>query len=319
MPRLKLAFSILYLVFSSCRPAWAVENPQSDSTAVTATVPAKPDVVTLISPANNSIVNSAAPTFIFNPSVSAIAVDHYQLFIDGNLALDHIPQSTNTIMVNAPQALKEGTHVWRINTLGRNSANHDSATWNFTIDTTAPPIIITAVAQYQTNLTSLDLTTFPYNLIYKTEQTQPKIVGQAESNNQITISLSNAAVSLTLSGLTDSAGHFSLLPGRLLLPGDYLTTVSASDPAGNTTTLPSFILGITALTGLTLVLPKPLPTITLPGLPQLFPKIPEALIAFTSRVTCTCYPFIWIILLILILYIFYLHYQNRSKKNKQIS
>lgn len=320
---LLLIFSILYLVFSSCRPALAIDNPATGSAAVTATVPeftlTKPDVVTLISPANNSVINTTAPTFIFNPSNSAVTVDHYQLFIDGNLALDNIPQSTNTIMVNAPQALKEGTHVWRVNTLGYNNTSHDSATWSFTIDTTAPPIIITEVADQPTNLTSLDLTVFPYNLIFKTEQKQPKIIGQSESNNQITISLSNLGNSLTLSGLTDSTGRFSLFPDRLLTPGNYLTIVSASDPAGNTTTLPSFIIEVITPTGLVITLPSPLPAIKLPNLPQLFPKTPEAFIAFTSRLTCTCYPFIWIVIFVLILYIFYLHYQNRSKKNKSIS
>ena len=85
--------------------AAAVENPTSNSTAVTATVPGEPDTPTLISPANNSTISSTAPNFIFNPSLGATYVTHYQLWLDGNLNTNNIGNSTITITANALTAL----------------------------------------------------------------------------------------------------------------------------------------------------------------------------------------------------------------------
>ena len=84
----------------------------AESGQVTATVPSfasptpspEPDAASLISPANNSVLASTAPTFIFSPSLGSVWVDHYQLFIDGALNTNNIPQSTNVIMTNALSA-----------------------------------------------------------------------------------------------------------------------------------------------------------------------------------------------------------------------
>src|SRR3989338_6563919 len=87
-------------------PALAVTNPQSGLAAVTATVinRGRPDTPVLISPGNNSTINT-----------------------------------------NALTALTEGTHTWMVKALGNNDSERDSAIWTFTIDTTAPLILVNQV------------------------------------------------------------------------------------------------------------------------------------------------------------------------------
>lgn len=311
---------VLLLFLFSINPVNAA-NPATNSATVTATVPqfAEPDMPVLISPANNATLSTTAPMFIFNPSWGQTYVDHYQLWLDGNLNTNNISQSTNIIMINALTSLTEGQHTWMIKAIGSNTLNRNSATWGLTIDVTAPLILINQIAGQDVSLSSLDLTTIPASLIISTSQTEPIFNGQSETNAQISLSLTTATNSINSTIATNPDKTFSLKPKNSLIPGNYLVIISATDAAGNTTTLPVWTLKITAPTGITITLPSPLPTIKLPPIPQLFPKNPQALIAFPEMLYCTCYPLIWIIILILILYIFYLHYQIRSKKNKPIS
>ena len=310
-------FSFSFLVLRS--PALALDNPATGSATVTATVPnlLEPDTPVLISPVNNATINTTAPTFIFNPSWGTVYVNHYQLFIDGQLDTNNIPQSTNTIMVNASNSLEEGQHTWMITAIGNNTINRNSATWSFTIDTIAPLILITDVAGQTTSLSSYDLTTIPDGLTFTTAQTQPIISGQSEAGAQINLTLTTAANSVTLTALVGNDKNFSVKPTTALAPGSYLVSASATDLAGNTTVLPDFTLEITAPAGITINLPSPLPAIHLPPLPQPLAQLPQALMAFPIITACS--PLIWIIILILIIYILILHLRIRYLKHQKRS
>ncbi|MCX6816254.1 MAG: Ig-like domain-containing protein [Candidatus Beckwithbacteria bacterium] len=307
MPKklLIIAVIIFITVIFNSTPVISFDN----NATVTATVPEfthpEPDTPVLISPTNNSTISTTAPTFIFNPSWGQVYVDHYQLLIDGGINTNNIPQSTNTIMVNALQALSEGQHTWTITAIGNNGVNRNSATWSFTIDTTAPLILIDRIAGQTTSLSSYDLTTIPPGLTFTTTQSQPIISGQSESGAQISLNLITPTNSIPLAASVGTDKTFSVQPKTPLAPGSYTVFANATDVAGNTTTLPSFTLKITAPARIIIALPSPLPTITLPGLPQPILQFPQALTAFPILLACS--PLIWIIIVLLIMYILALH------------
>ncbi|MDZ7586538.1 MAG: Ig-like domain-containing protein [Patescibacteria group bacterium] len=304
---LKILFLFFFLLPF---PLLAVENPTSNSSSISATVPGEPDTPNLISPANNSTISSTAPTFIFNPSLGDTFVTHYQLWIDGNKNTDPISNSTTTITTNALTALTEGQHTWMIKAMGEYNTTRNSATWTFTIDTTAPLILIDQVAEHQTSLSSLDLTTIPADLTFSTNQRQPVIHGQSETNAQLTLILTSSSSTTTITTIAITDNTFSLKPDANLNAGTYSVTISSVDPAGNTTTLPAFNLVITTPAPLfTLPLPSPLPTITIPAISLPFgpiPKLPASLTAYPITTGCPVSIWPWIIILLLIIYILYL-------------
>lgn len=309
---LKLPTLLLILSLFSPSFVFAVTNPTANSTAVSATVLGEPDTPTLISPANNATISSTAPTFIFNPSLGAVYVDHYQLWLDGNLNTNNIGNSTMTITTNALTALTQGQHTWMIKALGKYGTSRNSATWTFTIDTTAPLILINQVAEHGTSLSSLDLTTIPSNLTFSTQQRQPIIAGQSEANAEVILILTGQTIAYTLTATALADHTFSFQPSAKLNPDTYSVTVISTDLSGNTTTLPEFNLTINFVPTITLFhLPSPLPAITIPSIP--WPQLPEIFTAFPFTPACPVSIWPWLIILILILYIFHLHYRLRRR------
>lgn len=255
-----MLFLLIFLFLAS--PVLAVVNPQSGSAAVTATVPnrLRPDTPVLISPGNNSTISTTAPTFIFSPSSGETLVSHYQLWIDGVKNTDHIPQSYSTITTHALTALSQGTHTWMIKAVGTNYTERDSVIWTFTIDTTAPLILVNQVAEHETNLSSLDLTPWQNEVKFATARRYPEIAGQSEAQSFLTISFTGPTTSDTVSLTVGADRLFKLKPNIALPLGRYTVSVSSSDPAGNNTSLPSFYVDIVAGAGLiTISLPSPLP------------------------------------------------------------
>ena len=278
----------------------------TESATVTATVPERnePDAPTLISPANSSTINSVAPTFIFNPSLGATVVGHYQLWIDGSKNTDHIPAYNLTITTNALTALTEGIHTWFIKAIGSNGINRNSATWTFTIDTTAPPLTLSFVAGQnytgQPTLTTADRT--------------PAFIGESEVNASVSIALSGSSTSVNLDTTAGTNGQFTALPSFNLPPETYTVSISASDPAGNTTSLPSFTLTITAfVSGFTIPLPSPLPDLTF-SLPFLTgSQISEGLTAFPILTAIPTKPtIIWLLLILLLIHLYILNWHLRA-------
>lgn len=309
-----LIISILSLVFSGLSlQVWATTQTDSDSSAVTATVPstALPDIPTLISPANNSTINTTAPTFIFNPSLGVTIVNHYQLWLDGSKNTDHIPASNLTITTNAVAALNEGSHNWFIKAIGPNSLNRDSATWTFTIDTTAPSLALDSVAgQDYTNQPNIT-----------TGERQPLFVGRSDTGTRVVISLSGTNLSLNLDATVGTDGKFSLKPTISLSPDSYTVSVSSTDESGNTTNLPSFILTISEfISGFTIPLPSPFPDLSF-NLPFLNGTlIPEGLTAFPIAALTPVIPYLlWLVLVLLFIHLVQLRRHLKKESHQSIS
>lgn len=285
-----MLFLLIFFLLAS--PALAVVNPQSGSSAVTATVPnrTRPDTPVLVSPGNNSTISTTAPTFIFSPSSGETLVSHYQLWIDGVKNTDHINQSYSTITTQPLAALAQGTHTWMVKAVGTNYTERDSSIWTFTIDTTAPLILINEVAgqAWQTAVN------------FSTATRYPLISGQSEAGAFLTISFNNETVSAQIG--TDRL--FSLKPKTALPIGRYTVSVSASDQAGNNTSLPSFYLDIVpTVSRITIPLPSPLPDLkfTVPVIVPL--SLAQIITAFPLQPGCTWTWLPWLLIILLILYI----------------
>ncbi|MDZ4229173.1 MAG: hypothetical protein U1C50_02870 [Patescibacteria group bacterium] len=301
-----MVWLLVFLLLAS--PALAVVNPQSGSAAVTATVPADPDTPVLISPANNATISTTAPSFIFNPAGGEVIINHYQLWIDGHKDTSPIRQSLSTIVTQALTALTEGSHIWSITAVADNGRTRNSTTWTFTIDITAPLILVNQVAEHQTSLSSLDLTPWQKEVSFTTSDRYPIIKGQSEALAFLTINFSGTGVSETVSTTIGADRLFSLKPNIALPLGRYAVAVSSSDAAGNNTSLPSFYVDIVAPTAsrVTISLPPPLPdfSFTVPVIVP--PTLPQIITAFplTPSSACPAYAgWPWLIIILLIIYI----------------
>ncbi len=320
LPRLLLLLTLTHVLYL-LNPSFslAVTESATNSAAITATVPVffkpNPDPPVLISPSNNSHLATTAPNFIFRPSTNdAGTVSHFQLWIDGNKNTDHIPQSSAaTVTTIALTALTEGQHTWKIKAIGTNGETTDSATWTFTIDITAPLILVNQVAQHQTILSSLDLSTIPFGLTFITTDRQPVFAGQGEALASLTITLTSLDHQYNFNTTVPADTDFNFIPTSLLAEDNYTVSISSTDSVGNSTTLPSFFLNITAPKAIviTIPLPSPLPpiTITIPSLPQLaIPQLPQTLKAFPLAPTAleAIFWLPWLIILLLIIHIYLL-------------
>ena len=331
--KLKSLFKLLLLLLTTSilipGSVLAVVNPQTSSVGITATVPDThpPSTPVLISPANHSTINTQAPNFIFQPSTDNVGFGEYELYLDGdNKMRDHIfHQNTTTITTSAETNLTDGLHTWKIRAIDTSNNYKDSATWTFTIDTTPPLILITQIAEHTTNLSSADPATTQANPTFTTTDQTPIFTGTSEAHATLIISLSSNTQNYSFTTIAASDASFTITPTSKLGYNNYTVSISATDTANNTTALPSFTLTIKSPPTITISLPSPLPTITLPtitlptislpSLPQLQPRIPEALQA-SPIITFACSLWPWLIVLILLLYIIYLHYKYHQLKQQ---
>jgi len=318
--------------------SWALTNPIDRSATVTVTVPqpspsplpspspsaGEPDTPVLIAPANNSTISSRAPSFIFNPALCSIRTSHYQLWIDGAKNLDHINAATTTIVVQPAASLSDGTHTWSIQAIGSNGVSRNSATWSFTLDTTAPLILINQVAGQTAGLSSLDLSPWQKEVSFSTTDRYPVITGQGEAGAFISISLIGNKATTTVNTTIGLDRQFTLQSNISLPPERYTVSVSSSDPAGNNTALPSFFLDINSTSGqLVITLPSPLPKLAI-TVPITIPStlMPVTAFPLIPPTACPIYWWIWLIIIILLIYIIYLKrklkHQKITKDNSQI-
>ena len=294
---------------------------ETGSPAVTATVPApspsptstSPNSPILISPDNNTIINSSSPTFIFEPSTDASGINKYELWIDGGFDQNVSHLTASTISTPATNALIDGLHTWKIKAVNNNGLGTDSATFSFTIDTTPPVILINQVAEHPVTLSSQDQSTIPAGYSLSTTDLTPTFSGTLEAYATLTLSLTGSVASYTLNTTADANSTFSLTPTFQLASDTYTVYISSSDQASNSSSLPSFTLNITSAPAktpaITIPLPSPLPTITIPGLPIPQPKLPtlpQALTAFPLSIESSSFLSLlpWLIIFLFILYIF---------------
>lgn len=263
------------------------QNPTSENTTVTATVPiwdtTAPSTPILISPSNNSYLTVSKPDFVWQEStdnldyLSGYGMNHYTFYLDGNVLFSNIPlgsvenseyklvynSTTDQYTLTPKNAIAEGTHTWKIRATDYFGNYSESVTWTFTVDTQAPQFVLNAIAEAVVSISAQDVSTIPANPV-EIETNRPTLsaTGEASSTVELTVVIPDQA-DLNYSTTIASNGTWSLeLP---LLPRDVVIYLSftITDPAGNVSVLTNvpFIIN-TPVIIITPVLPTPTPAPT---------------------------------------------------------
>lgn len=183
-------------------------NPKPRTSNITATVPDNlpPSIPILISPENNSFVNSNALSYVWEGSTDDNGMSHYQFFLDGVLVFDLIPL-IDTIEVNytltydpvlnqytlTPNTvLTDGSHTWKIQAVDVTDNIASSATWTFTIDTLAPTFVLNQIGTADVSISAQDPSSVPEEPI-QIDDNEPvlKATGEALSTVYVTLTIPN--------------------------------------------------------------------------------------------------------------------------------
>jgi len=248
---------------------YILNTTYAQTNKLTATIPdeSPPTAPILISPENGSFVNTASPLFSFYKSTDANStIWYYQLFLNDNLLISQLPAmvdhlstgpgpehgagftvwgQTDKIKFKLGQKLEPGSYTWKIRAWDTYRNYADSALWTFTIDQTAPQIIINQIAEHEDlNLSSLDPNSITSTTLFATSRLKPVIKGRSEPSAALKLILESKTESISLYTTADSQGFFSLKPDQALEPGTYTLYITASDAARNTTSLKPFQITI---------------------------------------------------------------------------
>lgn len=270
-------------------------NPKTRNTVVTATVPdiIPPSIPILISPPDESLLNDATPTFIWQESTDNVGVDHYELYIDGSLFIGNIPlvdttTSSYTLTYDSGSGqysltptttISNGAHTWHIIAYDAAGNFATSATWDFIIDTLAPSFVIEDIGPVDTAISAQDIDSVPEDPI-ELEDNEPLFTGTGESNAsvQVTIQIpgeSNQEINFSI----DGSGNWSFQLG--ILPRDEVITLNfvITDEAGNISVLNDVkILIIQEY----IIIPPPSPTPTPTPIPTPTPTPSGSPVAIVS-------------------------------------
>ena len=236
MKKFFLALSLVFLFLPNLAKA-----DETKTTSVTADVfPEYLPPPILISPQNSSYIASNKPVFIFQKPEGG--AEKYDLFIDSKLKTENITDQSNIVNITSPLALEEGQHSWSIKAYGKKRRFSFSSTWSFTVDTTAPFILLTEVGENTSlNFSSEDPSTVPPGTTIKTAKNQPSFFGKGEPGAIIQIDLEGES-SYQFKTVVDDSGSFVTVPDRSLINNTYIASISSFDSAGNTVALSSFKL-----------------------------------------------------------------------------
>lgn len=228
-----------------------ITNPKDRPVTVTAGVPdiVPPSIPILIAPANNSSLTISRPSFVWEESTDNVAVGHYKLFVDGSILFNTIPlnpvdnsqftltKSGNRYTLVPKNGIGDGLHTWKIQAVDTSNNTRDSATWSFTIDTTAPVFIITQIGEENVNISAQDPSTVPSEPV-EIETNEPQIAGTTEPSSTVQVLMNiQGGGSQTFTTTADGSGNWSItLP---LLPRETVITLNfqITDPSGNLTIL----------------------------------------------------------------------------------
>lgn len=313
---IRFLIGILVYCYASLLPSPALANtdPSSATSSANATIPSfvvtsdqhAPTSPILLRPTDNAVTGDHRPELVWRESTDEDSnTVLYTVFINDTatyLGVSGAGSSGSTLYTARVEGgeirllpttnLQDGIYTWRVDAYDLMGNTSHSATWHFTIDSTAP------------SLTLVDLDTYHYPVI--SEGSNFDIAGPkdvyftvlSDPHSTIQITFVSNSTTLHLSTQTSDSGLASLYQHLDL--GVYSTTILAIDRSGNTTFLPDFTLTITQSS---LLLPGISP-IPLPGLVH---DLPASLIHLPATIakldTRSLLPYHLIILLALILLI----------------
>lgn len=220
-----------------------ITGPLSESVTVTALVAPRtpPPVPILIRPENNSFINTGTVDFEWREVTGHnVPLARYEISVNGVKLFD-LPlgndESVNysltlnngvyRLVLKSPTRLPDGTHTWKIRVIDDNDRGTDSATWQFTVDSSQPPIVVTNINGQETSISASDPATIPESPVIVTSS-QPFIYGTTESD---------AEVQLVVRRADGSESHYkmqSTSDGRFLFT---LPVLNADEIVGLTITV----------------------------------------------------------------------------------
>lgn len=250
-------------------------NPKTRTSKVTVMVRDEipPDAPILVSPSNGSVVTNKRPPFVWKIGFDAHGIGKYQFYLDGSLLFDSITTpvktdplytyaedpSTGNATLQVKNDLTEGAHTWKVKAFDVNGNSTNSATWSFTIDTTAPVLLVKSVGDTTVSVSAQDITTIPTSPIILTKN-QPVISGTSEASASIKISVILPDLSVTTYTTTvASDGTWSITLGTLPYYKTIKLQVSSNDSGGNSALIDSIPI---RLEYVTVKLPSPIDKIT---------------------------------------------------------
>lgn len=197
---------VFALVFPQAASAQTIIGTQSAT--INATIPDTPSnndppgVVILITPQNNAIVNTNKPTLTWKRAEDPTGIKKYTLSLDGSVLFDDIPTSatenseyvlkydsnTEYYSLTPKDSFVDGAHTWKVRAENNVGLGTNSATWNFTIDTLAPPFVVTNIGNVTTSISAQDPSTVPAVPI-ELSANEPLIVAAGEANATVTMTV----------------------------------------------------------------------------------------------------------------------------------
>ncbi|MBD3250212.1 MAG: hypothetical protein GF381_01400 [Candidatus Pacebacteria bacterium] len=277
----------------------AATGPFSETKTLSATVVdnVPPSTPILISPANNSIVSTNKPEFVWMASTDNMVMSHYQLWIDGSLYLDNLATegnftnyeleydpSTTYYHLQLKNSLAQDSHTWKIVAFDQEDNQTDSATWTFIVDSIAPTFVLTDIGDHEVSISAQDTSTIPSS-VFQLDDNEPVLVAQGEALSTVELTLiipdednpvltktidSNGNWSYTLPLLTrgkiitlrfiitDKAGHIVALEGVKILIKSPAIVIPA--PSSTPTPTPTLVPGVSAPVEPTLAPGQPTPS-----------------------------------------------------------
>jgi hypothetical protein len=173
--------------------------------------------VTLNSPADDSYLNTTSVDFNFTATDNIDTSLSCSLYIDGSLE-DTASAANNTPTVFSVSGLSEGSHNWSVSCTDDANNTGTSATWDFTIDVTAPTVNLVSPGNNSfTNTTTIDFTFNATDNLATVLNCSLYVDGALEQTNSSTLNNTNTA--FTVTGFTEGLHNW---------------TVECTDDASNT-------------------------------------------------------------------------------------
>ncbi len=305
------------LVIFTAPTARANTDPKYATASATATVPSfitstdshAPTSPILLRPVDEAVTSDPRPELVWRHSEDEDSnTVRYTLFLNGVATYLGISDQGNSqgagytarveagdirLLPSAP--LPDGRYTWRVEAYDLLHHTSSSATWTFTIDTTAPSLTLIELDYYH-----IPLITEGANF----DIAGPKdvyFVVSSDPFSNIQILLTSPDIStLTLTATTNANGLATLYTHLLI--GLYSVNITALDRARNTLSLPNFTLTVTQSL-ITLPIPGK-PPLQLPYTPISLPSLPATISLITTSGMSSLMPIALIAIAILILLIF---------------
>jgi len=252
-----LSFFVVLIVIPI--PVFAVTNPQTSTSSVSATVQDQSFTApVLLLPAHNDRLKTARPTFSWlRPSPLPITpLNHYDFYLDGAVFASGLADSlisvdfyfysatasAGTFYVTPKTDLAQGYHTWKVIAYNNVDISATSSTRTFYLDSLPPFISVTNVDQTPLTWTTADPTTIPSveNRYLTVTTANPKVKGAVEASANFKIILVCPTNILTVCTNQEysanlPAGLWEFTFSDLASGYTYTAKASATDAAGNST------------------------------------------------------------------------------------